>query len=68
MILKTNPYPAELLLRLYGSMGRKPIHPKEGPDVAELIKTVQKESRFQLEQRGMEMACHIPEHIVLILP
>lgn len=38
MILKTNPYPAELLLRLYGTMGRKPIHPKEGPAVAELIK------------------------------
>ena len=38
MILKTNPYPAEILLRLYGTMGRKPIHPKEGPEVAELIK------------------------------
>lgn len=37
----------------------------EEVDVAELIKTVQKESRFQLEQRGMEMICNIPEHIVL---
>ena len=38
MILKLTPYPAELLLRLYGSVGRKPIHPKECPYVAELIK------------------------------
>lgn len=38
MILKTNQYPTELLLRLYGIMGRKPIHPKEGPEIAELIK------------------------------
>ena len=38
MILKTNTYPTELLLRLYGIMGRKPIHPKECPAVAELIK------------------------------
>lgn len=38
MILKTNPYPAELLLRLYGTMGRKPIHPRDGTWIAELIK------------------------------
>lgn len=37
----------------------------EEVDVAELIRTVQKESRFQLEQRGMEMECVIPEHILL---
>ena len=38
MNLKTNQYPAELLLRLYGIMGRKPIHPKEGPEIVDLIK------------------------------
>ena len=38
MILKTNPYPAELLLRLSGVNGYKPIHHLEGPEVAELIK------------------------------
>lgn len=38
MILKTNTYPAEMLLRLYGVNGHKPIHPREGPVVAELIK------------------------------
>ena len=38
MILKTNLYPVELLLRLYGVNGRKPIHHLEGPEVAELIK------------------------------
>jgi len=38
MTLKTNQYPTELLLRLYGIMGRKPIHPKEGPEIAEMIK------------------------------
>lgn len=38
MNLKTNQYPAELLLRLFGVSGYKPIHPLEGPGVAELIK------------------------------
>jgi len=38
MILKTNPFPAELLLRLYGINGWKSIHPLKGPEVAELIK------------------------------
>ena len=38
MILKTNPYPAELLLRLSGVNGYKSIHPLEGPGIAELIK------------------------------
>ena len=38
MILKTNPYPAELLLRLSGVNGYKPIHPRDGTWIAELIK------------------------------
>jgi len=38
MNLKTNQYPAELLLRLYGINRYKPIRPLEGPEVAELIK------------------------------
>ena len=38
MNLKTNPYPAELLLRLSGVNRYKPIHRSEGPGIAELIK------------------------------
>ena len=38
MNLKTNPYPAELLLRLSGVNGYKPIHPRDGTWIAELIK------------------------------
>ena len=38
MNLKTNPYPAVILLRLSGVSGYKPIHPSEGPYIAELIK------------------------------
>lgn len=38
MNLRTNPYPAELLLRLCGVGGYKPIHPLEGAGIAELIK------------------------------
>lgn len=38
MNLKTNQYPAELLLRLYGVNGYKSIHPLECPEIAELIK------------------------------
>lgn len=60
MILKTNPYPTELLLRLYGIMGRKPIHPKEGSEVAELIKdyynqisSLQREVITLTQEKGM---------------
>ena len=60
MNLKTNPYPAELLLRLHGIMGRKPIHPKEGPEVAELIKdyynqisSLQREVITLTQEKGM---------------
>ena len=60
MILKTNPYPAELLLRLYGIMGRKPIHPKEVAEVAELIKdyynqisSLQREVITLAQEKGM---------------
>lgn len=38
MILKTNPFPAELLLRLCGVNGYKPIHSLEGPEIADMIK------------------------------
>lgn len=38
MNLKTNPYPAELILGLSGVSGYKPIHPLECPGIAELIK------------------------------
>lgn len=60
MILKTNPYPAELLLRLYGVNGRKPIHHLEGPYVAELIKdyynqisNLQRELITLTQEKGM---------------
>mgnify|MGYP006981832087 FL=1 len=55
MNLKTNPYPAELLLRLYGTMGRKPIHPKEGPAVAELIKDYYNQIS-NLQREGIALA------------
>jgi len=60
MILKTNQYPTEMLLRLYGIMGRKPIHPKEGPEVAEMIKdyynqisSLQREVITLTQEKGM---------------
>jgi len=60
MILKTNPYPAELLLRLYGIMGRKPIHSLEGPEIAEMIKdyynqisSLQREVITLTQEKGM---------------
>ena len=60
MILKTNQYPAELLLRLYGVNGRKPIHHLEGPEVAELIKdyynqisNLQREVITLTQEKGM---------------
>ena len=55
MNLKTNPYPTELLLRLYGTMGRKPIHPKEGPEVAELIKDYYNQIS-NLQREGIALA------------
>ena len=60
MILKSNPYPAELLLSLYGVNGRKPIHPLEGPGIAELIKdyynqisNLQREVITLTQEKGM---------------
>lgn len=60
MNLKTNPYPAELLLRLSGVNGYKPIHPLEGPEVAELIKdyynqisNLQREVITLTQEKGM---------------
>ncbi len=37
----------------------------EDLDVAEIITTVEKESQFALEQKGMTMQCRIPSHIIL---
>ncbi len=37
----------------------------EEVDVAELIRTVEKESQFALGQKGMTMTCDIPEHIMV---
>lgn len=37
----------------------------ENVDVAELIQTVEKESQWTLQQRGMTMACNIPGSIVI---
>lgn len=37
----------------------------ENVDVAELIQTVEKESQWTLQQRGMTMACNIPDSIVI---
>ena len=60
MNLKTNPYPAELLLRLSGVNGYKPIHTLEGPGIAELIKDyynqisyLQREVITLTQQKGM---------------
>ena len=60
MILKTNPYPAELLLRLYGVNGHKPIHPRDGTWIAELIKdyynqisNLQREVITLTQEKGM---------------
>ena len=60
MNLKTNPYPTELLLRLYGIMGREPIHPRDGTWIAELIKdyynqisNLQREVITLTQEKGM---------------
>lgn len=37
----------------------------EDVDVAELIRTIEKESQFALEQHGMTMHCRIPDHILV---
>lgn len=37
----------------------------EDIDVAEIITTVEKESQFALEQKGMSMRCRMPAHIIL---
>ena len=60
MILKTNPYPTELLLRLSGVNGYKPIHPRDGTWIAELIKdyynqisNLQREVITLTQEKGM---------------
>jgi len=60
MNLKTNTYPAELLLRLFGVNGYKPIHSLEGPEIAEMIKdyynqisNLQREVTTLTQEKGM---------------
>ena len=60
MILKTNPFPAELLLRLSGVNGYKPIHPRDGLWIAEMIKdyynqitNLQREVITLTQEKGM---------------
>ena len=55
MILKTNPYPAELLLRLSGVNGYKPIHPRDGTWIAELIKDYYNQIS-NLQREGIALA------------
>ena len=55
MILKTNPYPAELLLRLSGVNGHKPIHPRDGTWIAELIKDYYNQIS-NLQREGIALA------------
>ena len=37
----------------------------EDVDVADIIRTVERESQFALEQKEMTMECDIPEHIII---
>lgn len=37
----------------------------ENVDVAEIIRTVEKESQFAMEQKGMKMDVEMPEHVII---